>query len=36
MYIKRYVLNISFTHEAKLKKILAKYLVEISIKGGRH
>ena len=36
MCIKRYILDISLTYEAKLKKILVKYLVKTSIKGGRH
>ena len=36
IYIKRYVLGISLTHKAKLKRILVGYLVETSIKGGRH
>ena len=36
MCIKRYVLGISLTYKAKLKKILAKYPVKISIKGERH
>ena len=35
MYIKRYVLGISLTHKAELKKTLAGYPVETSIKGGR-
>ena len=36
MYIKRYILGISLTREAKLKKILVGYLVKIFIKGERH
>jgi hypothetical protein len=36
MYIKRYILGVSLTHKAKLKKILIEYLVETSIKGRRH
>ena len=35
MYIKRCVLSVSLTREAKLKKILAGYLVKTFIKGGR-
>ena len=33
--IERYILGISLTREAKLKRILVKYLVETSIKGKR-
>ena len=36
MYIKRYILGISLTRKAKLKKILVGYPVKTSIKGGRH
>ena len=36
MYIKRYILGISLIYKAELKRILAGYLVETSIKGGRH
>ena len=36
MYIKRYILGISLIREAKLTRILVKYLVKISIKGKRH
>ena len=36
MYIKRYILSISFIYKAKLKKILVGYLVKTSIKGRRH
>ena len=36
IYIKRYVLNISLVHKAKLKRILVGYLVKTSIKGKRH
>jgi hypothetical protein len=36
MCVERYVLGISLTHKAKLKRILAGYLVKTSIKGGRH
>ena len=36
MYIKRYILSISFIYKAKLKKILAGYLVKTFVKGGRH
>ena len=35
MCIKRCVLGISLTHKAKLKRMLAGYLVKIFIKGGR-
>ena len=35
MYIKRYILGISFARKAKLEKILVGYLVETFIKGGR-
>jgi hypothetical protein len=35
MYIERYVLGISLTRKAKLKRTLAGYLVETFIKGGR-
>ena len=35
MYIKRCVLGINFIRKAKLKKILAGYLVKTFIKGGR-
>ena len=36
MCIKRYVLDISLTHKAELKRILAGYPVETFIKGERH
>jgi hypothetical protein len=36
MCIERYILGISLTHKAKLKKTLVGYLVEIFIKSGRH
>ena len=36
MCIKRYILGISLTYKAKLKKMLVGYLVKIFIKGGRH
>ena len=36
MCIKRCVLGISLAHKAKLKRILAEYLVKTFIKGGRH
>ena len=36
IYIKRYILGISLTHKAKLKKILVGYLVKTFIKGRRH
>ena len=36
MCVKRYILGISLTHKAELKKILIGYLVKTSIKGGRH
>ena len=36
MCVERYILGISFTREAKLKKMLIGYLVEISVKNGRH
>ena len=36
MCVERYVLGINLTREAKLKRTLAGYLVETSIKGGRH
>ena len=35
MCVKRYILGVSLTREAKLKRILAGYLVKTSIKGGR-
>ena len=35
IYIKRYVLGVSHTRKAKLKKTLVGYLVKIFIKGGR-
>ena len=35
MYIKRYVLGVSFMHKAELKRILAGYPVETFIKGRR-
>ena len=35
MYIKRYILGVSVTYKAKLKKILVGYLVKIFIKGKR-
>ena len=36
MYVERYILGINFIHKAKLKKILAGYLVKTSIKDRRH
>ena len=36
MCVKKYILGVSLTREAKLKKILIGYLVKISIKGKRH
>ena len=36
IYIKRCVLGISLVHKAELKRMLAGYLVETSIKGKRH
>jgi hypothetical protein len=36
MCVERYILGISLTHKAKLKKILAGYPVKTSVKGGRH
>ena len=33
--VKRYILGISLIYKAKLKRILAGYLVKTSIKGGR-
>ena len=36
MCVKRYILNISFTRKAKLKRMLIRYLVKTFIKGGRH
>ena len=36
MCVKKYILGISLTRKAKLKRILVKYLVKTSIKGGRH
>ena len=36
MCVKRYILGISLTHKAELKKILVEYPVKTSIKGGRH
>ena len=36
MCVERCILGISLAHEAKLKRMLAGYPVEISIKGGRH
>ena len=36
MCVERYVLGISLMHKAELKRILAGYPVETSIKGGRH
>ena len=35
MYVKRCVLGISLVRKAKLKRILAGYLIETFIKGGR-
>ena len=35
MYIERCVLGISLIRKAKLKRILAGYLVKTSVKGGR-
>jgi len=35
MYVEKYVLGVSFTHKAKLKRTLAGYLVKTSVKGGR-
>ena len=36
MYVERYILGISLTRKAELKRILVEYLVKTSIKGGRH
>ena len=36
MCVKRYILGISLTYKAKLKRILAGYLVKTFIKSGRH
>jgi hypothetical protein len=36
MCIERYVLGISLTRKAKLKRTLAGYLVKTSVKGGRY
>ena len=36
IYIKRYILDISLTHKAELKKILTGYPVKTFIKGRRH
>ena len=36
MCVKRYILGISLTHKAKLKRILVGYLVKTFIKSGRH
>ena len=36
MCVERYILGISLIREAELKKMLVGYLVETSIKGGRH
>ena len=35
MCIKRYILGVSLIYKAELKRILARYLVETFIKGGR-
>ena len=35
MCVKRYILGISLAHKAKLKRMLAGYLVKTFIKGGR-
>ena len=34
--VERYILGISLTRKAELKRILVGYLVKISVKGGRH
>ena len=36
MCIERYILGINLVYKAKLKRILAGYLVETSIKSGRY
>ena len=36
MCVERCVLGVSLTREAELKRMLAGYLVKISVKGGRH
>ena len=36
MYVKRYILGISFARKTKLKKMLIGYLIKTFIKGGRH
>jgi hypothetical protein len=36
MYIKKYVLGISLTHKAELRRTLVGYLIKIFIKGKRH
>ena len=36
MYVERYILGISLTYKAELKRILVGYLVKTSIKGRRH
>ena len=36
MCVKKYILGISLTHKAKLKRMLAEYPVKTTIKGGRH
>jgi hypothetical protein len=36
MCVERYILGISLTHKAKLKKMLVGYLVKTSIKSRRH
>ena len=35
IYVKRCILGISLTHEAKLKRTLVEYPVKTSVKGGR-
>ena len=35
MCVKRYILGISLTYKAKLKRILVEYPIKIFIKGGR-
>ena len=36
MCVKRYVLSVSLTYKAKLKRMLIRYLVKTFIKSGRH
>ena len=35
MCVKKYVLGVSLIYKAKLKRILIRYLIKTSIKGGR-